>query len=107
MTVGYDKLLYILPFDHRGSFQTKMFGWKGALTPAQTAEIADAKQVVYEGFKEAVAAGVPKKHGRITRHDLHAIVISLNPSGLLGIMHTHGGRRNKAPPARFRHRFGG
>ena len=29
MTVGFDKPLYILPFDHRGSFQTKMFGWKG------------------------------------------------------------------------------
>ena len=32
--LGYDKPLYILPFDHRGSFQTKMFGWKGALTAA-------------------------------------------------------------------------
>jgi 5-dehydro-2-deoxygluconokinase len=29
MTVGYDRPLYVLPFDHRGSFQTKMFGWKG------------------------------------------------------------------------------
>ena len=24
---GYDRPLYILPFDHRGSFETKMFGW--------------------------------------------------------------------------------
>ena len=31
--IGFDKPLYILPFDHRGSFQTKMFGWKGMLTP--------------------------------------------------------------------------
>jgi hypothetical protein len=31
-TIGYDKPLYILSFDHRGSFQTKMFGWKGTLT---------------------------------------------------------------------------
>jgi 5-dehydro-2-deoxygluconokinase len=60
MTVGYDKPLYVLPFDHRGSFQTKMFGWKGALTPAQTAEIADVKHVIYEGFKKAIAGGVPK-----------------------------------------------
>ena len=29
MTSDYNKPLYILPFDHRGSFQTKMFGWKG------------------------------------------------------------------------------
>lgn len=60
MNVGFDKPLYILPFDHRGSFQTKMFGWKGDLTPEQTAEIAAAKQVIYDGFKAAVAGGVPK-----------------------------------------------
>jgi myo-inositol catabolism protein IolC len=61
MTVGYDQLLYILPFDHRGSFQTKMFGWKGSLTPEQTAQIAATKQVIYDGFKAAVAGGVPKE----------------------------------------------
>ena len=60
MTIGFDQPLYVLPFDHRGSFQTKMFGWKGTLTADQTAEIAAAKQVIYEGFKAAVAAGVPK-----------------------------------------------
>lgn len=60
MKLGYDKPLYILPFDHRGSFQTKMFGWKGTLTSEQTAEVAAAKQVVYDGFKEAVAKGVAK-----------------------------------------------
>ena len=65
MTVGFDKPLYILPFDHRGSFQTKMFGWKGTLTPEQTAEIAAAKQVIYDGFKDAIAAGVPKEKAGI------------------------------------------
>jgi myo-inositol catabolism protein IolC len=60
MTRGYDKALYILPFDHRGSFQTKMFGWTGTLTEAQTAEIAAAKQVIYDGFQSALSAGVPK-----------------------------------------------
>jgi myo-inositol catabolism protein IolC len=58
--IGFDQPLYILPFDHRGSFQTQMFGWKGTLTPEQTAQIAATKQVIYEGFKAAVAAGVPK-----------------------------------------------
>ncbi len=60
MTVGFDKPLYILPFDHRGSFQEKMFGWKGALTAEQTAQIAAAKQVIYDALKAAVAGGVPK-----------------------------------------------
>jgi myo-inositol catabolism protein IolC len=60
MPRGYDRPLYIQPFDHRGSFQTKLFGWKPPLTDAQTAEIAGAKQVIYDGFQSAVAAGVPK-----------------------------------------------
>ena len=64
-TTGFDKPLYILPFDHRGSFQTKMFGWKGALTPEQTAEIAAAKQVIYDGFKAAVQDGVPEQKAGI------------------------------------------
>jgi myo-inositol catabolism protein IolC len=65
MTVGYNKPLYILPFDHRGSFQTGMFGWKGTLTPEQTAQIAAAKQVIYDGLKAAVAGGVAKEHAGI------------------------------------------
>jgi 5-dehydro-2-deoxygluconokinase len=59
-TIGFDQPLYVLPFDHRGSFQTKMFGWHGSLSAAQTAEIAAAKQVIYDGFKAAVARAVPK-----------------------------------------------
>src|SRR5260370_33232905 len=60
MIAGYDKPLYILPFDHRGSFQVKMFGWKGTLTPEQTAEVAKTKRVIYDAFKAALAAGVDK-----------------------------------------------
>jgi 5-dehydro-2-deoxygluconokinase len=62
---GFDKSLYVLPFDHRGSFKTGMFGWKGALTLEQTAQIAAAKQVIYDGFQTAVAAGVPKEKAGI------------------------------------------
>jgi myo-inositol catabolism protein IolC len=58
-TLGYDRPLYILPFDHRGSFQNKLFGWTGPLTADQTAQIAASKQVIYDGFKAAVAAEVP------------------------------------------------
>jgi myo-inositol catabolism protein IolC len=60
MPRGYDRPLFLLPFDHRGSFQTKLFGWKAPLSEAQTAEIAAAKRVIYDAFKSAVAAGVPK-----------------------------------------------
>src|SRR5713101_2278905 len=65
MTRGFDRPLYVLPFDHRGSFETGMFGWKGTLTLEQTAQIAEAKRVIYDGFKAAVAAGVPKQNAAI------------------------------------------
>ncbi|MGA2253196.1 MAG: DUF2090 domain-containing protein [Thermoguttaceae bacterium] len=65
MTIGFDQRLYILPFDQRESFQTKMFGWEGTLSAAQTAAIAAAKQVIYDGFQAAVAGGAPKEHAAI------------------------------------------
>jgi len=63
--LGYDNPLYILPFDHRSSFELKMFGWGEDLTPEQTAEIVAVKQVIYDGFKAAVEAGVPKEKAGI------------------------------------------
>ncbi|MBV9129994.1 MAG: DUF2090 domain-containing protein [Verrucomicrobia bacterium] len=65
MNIGYDMPLYIQPFDHRGSFQTKLFGWKGKLSDEQTADIAASKQVIYDGFKAAIAAGAPKEKAGI------------------------------------------
>jgi 5-dehydro-2-deoxygluconokinase len=63
--LGYNKPLYILPFDHRATFQTGMFGWKGPLSPEQTAQIAAAKEVIYDALKAAVAGGVPKDRAGI------------------------------------------
>jgi len=63
--LGYDKPLYIQPFDHRGSFELKMFGWHEPLNAAQTEEIATAKKVIYDGFKAAINAGVPKEKAGI------------------------------------------
>ena len=60
-TIGSNEPLYILPFDHRGSFQTKMFGWSGTLNSAQTAEIA-TKQIIYDGFKAAGARACRGRH---------------------------------------------
>ena len=57
MRPGYDQKLYILAFDHRGSFQKKFFGIDGEPDPEQTAIIADAKHLIFEGLLQAVAAG--------------------------------------------------
>jgi 5-dehydro-2-deoxygluconokinase len=65
MKVGYDKPLYVLPFDHRATFSKTMFGWTGNLTPEQTAEIAAVKQVIYDAFKKSIADGVRKESAGI------------------------------------------
>jgi myo-inositol catabolism protein IolC len=57
MALGYDGKLYILAFDHRGSFQKKMFGIQGDPTPEETRTIADAKHLIFEGMLEAVSRG--------------------------------------------------
>ena len=57
MSLGYDGKLYILAFDHRGSFQKKMFGIAGDPTPEETETISDAKRLIFEGMLEAVRRG--------------------------------------------------
>ncbi len=57
MALGYDGKLYILAFDHRGSFQKKMFGIEGQPTPEETRRIADAKHLIFEGLLRALELG--------------------------------------------------
>ncbi len=50
--LGYDGRLYVLAFDHRGSFE-KMVGDVG--------RVAGAKTLIWEGFQKAVELGAPKE----------------------------------------------
>src|SRR3954470_13615196 len=61
MTLGYQGELYILAFDHRGSFQKKFFGIAGEPTPEEANRISDAKTVIFEGLLRAVQDGAPKE----------------------------------------------
>ncbi|MCY7305228.1 MAG: DUF2090 domain-containing protein [Rhodoferax sp.] len=65
MPAGYTQPLYILPFDHRASFVSGLFGWTDALGPGQTAQVSAAKRVIYDGFTAAVAGGVDKARAGI------------------------------------------
>jgi hypothetical protein len=44
MTVSFDRPLYILPFDQRESFQTRMYGWKAILTAGFQAVVPGARR---------------------------------------------------------------
>jgi 5-dehydro-2-deoxygluconokinase len=57
MALGYDGKLYVLAFDHRGSFQKKWFGIEGDPTPEQTQQISDGKHLVFEGLEAALERG--------------------------------------------------
>ena len=61
MELGYDRPLFILPFDQRSSFEKGLFGFKPPLTEDQTATVIASKQVVYEGFKLALSKGAPRE----------------------------------------------
>jgi myo-inositol catabolism protein IolC len=58
MSLGYDQSLYILAFDHRGSFE-KMFGVTGIPSDEDVARIRDGKAVIFEGFAKAISDGAP------------------------------------------------
>lgn len=85
MPRGHDHPLYILPFDHRGSFQETLFGWHAPLSDSQTAEIASAKQIVYDGLLTALEAGAPKERAGILVDEQFGAAI-LRDAAAKGIM---------------------
>lgn len=66
MNIGYNKDLFILPFDHRGSFLKNMFGIVDREpTDEETEKIKFAKKIIYQGFKKALSEGLPKESAAI------------------------------------------
>ena len=56
MDLGYDSNLYVLAFDHRGSF-TKRFDLEGDPTPEDMKRFSDGKHLIFEGIEAALARG--------------------------------------------------
>lgn len=83
MPIGYTKPLYILPFDHRASYISSLFGWKEPLNVEQTIAMAESKQVIYEGFKKAVTMNIPKEAVGILVDEQFGV-------GILRDAHQHG-----------------
>lgn len=59
MRLGYDQPLYLLPFDHRHSYLTGIFHLTAPLTADQRKAVTDSKEVIYDGFRQAVGRAVP------------------------------------------------
>lgn len=65
MSPGYRRPIYLLPFDHRHSYVTGMHHFTPPLTAEQDAAVTASKRVIYDGFREAVNAGMPKDRAGI------------------------------------------
>ena len=64
--LGYPKDLFVLPFDHRGSFESGLLGIDGRpAAPREVELLAAYKRIIYEGFLEALDNGVPKETAAI------------------------------------------
>jgi myo-inositol catabolism protein IolC len=57
MNSGNDDKLFILAFDHRGSFQKKWFGLEREPTEEDRRTISDAKHLIFEGLEHALDQG--------------------------------------------------
>ena len=58
--IGYDKDLFVLPFDHRSSFEAGLLGIRGRpADPQEVEQHAAYKRTIYEGLLEALGNGVP------------------------------------------------
>lgn len=67
--------MYMLAFDHRGSFEKGMFGIDGQATEEQQEKIRQFKQVIYQGFKKGIELGIPKEHAAILVDEQYGGVI--------------------------------
>ena len=57
--LGYEKPLYLMAFDHRGSFEHGLFGASSPVSAEVRAGITDAKDIIFEAHVHALAAGAP------------------------------------------------
>jgi myo-inositol catabolism protein IolC len=53
--------IYLLAFDHRGSFQSKLLGIAGEPTPEDVARIEEAKAIIFAGFQAALDEGLSRE----------------------------------------------
>ncbi len=61
MTLGYDKPLYLLAFDHRGSFEQDLFGAAEPVSAEVRDGIISVKEIIFDAHVRAVAEGAPRR----------------------------------------------
>jgi myo-inositol catabolism protein IolC len=57
VTLGYDRPLYLMAFDHRGSFEQGLFGATPPVSAEVQAGITHAKEIIFDAHRQALADG--------------------------------------------------
>jgi myo-inositol catabolism protein IolC len=60
MTLGYRKTIYLMAFDHRGSFEHDLFGASEPVSAQVRDGIIKVKQIIFEAYQRALAEGAPR-----------------------------------------------
>jgi myo-inositol catabolism protein IolC len=60
MTLGYDKTLFLVAFDHRGSFEHDLFGATEPVSAKVREGIINVKEIIFDAHERALAEGVPR-----------------------------------------------
>jgi myo-inositol catabolism protein IolC len=61
MTLGYGKPLYLMAFDHRGSFEKDLFGATEPVPADVRDGIIKVKEIIFDAHRQALAAGAPRE----------------------------------------------
>jgi myo-inositol catabolism protein IolC len=76
MPLGYDRRLFLLAYDHRASFSRDLFGIRGTPTHEEAARISEAKSVIFDGFRRALALGAPREESGILVDEQYGVGVA-------------------------------
>jgi 6-phosphofructokinase/tagatose-1,6-bisphosphate aldolase len=85
MSLGYDRPLYILAFDHRTSLQTRLFGIAGTPSPEDRERMAEAKRIIARGLLAVAETAEPGVVAGLTDEEHGAEAARLAKAGGLPI----------------------
>ena len=86
VSIGHPEDLFVLPFDHRSSFESGLLGVRGRQPdPQEVQELSRYKRIIYDGFLEALEKGVPEKAAAILVDQTygHSILADANRRNLV------------------------
>ena len=81
--LGYDRELFVLPFDHRASFEAGLLGiWGRQADPQEVKQLSQYKRMIYEGLLQALENGVHRETAAILVDQTYGEAILLDAANL-------------------------